>query len=213
MLSYLGHRLGVLARIATVLAAVVVCSQLAGFMNAYQQNLAGRVAEAERDVASITDRAREADLALYEYIEVFRTNDDRRIVGEGVAMRGKINRAALLGDAQRALERAGIARKPFVFAGAFDPEIAADAWGRYKPTLPVDKASLVYIAAGAGLTILLIEFGRAALHGLRHRPGDRPGDRPGNTNGPERPRDSRKPPARKPVKGRPLSPLFAGRRH
>lgn len=205
MLSYLGHRLGALARFAAVLATVVVCSQLAGFMNAYEQNLAGRVAEAERDVASITDRAREAELALYEYIEIFRTNDDSRIVGEGVAMRQKINRAALLGDAQRALERAGIARKPFVFAGAFDAEIAADAWARYEPTLPVDKASLVYVAAGAGLMILLIEIGRAASYGLRHRPAGR--------TGPEHPR---KPPARKPVnkpiKGPPLSPLFAGRR-
>src|SRR3546814_16571911 len=83
-------------------------------MNAYGQNLAGRLAEAQRDVGLIIDRAKRADMPIHTYLEEFRKADNPVFVREGASLQAKINRAAFLEDDLGALERASVVLKPVV---------------------------------------------------------------------------------------------------
>src|SRR3546814_3933260 len=81
-------------------------------MNAYEQNLAGRLAEAQRDVGLIIDRAKRADMPIHTYLEEFRKADNPVFVREGASLQAKINRAAFLADDLGALDRASVVLKP-----------------------------------------------------------------------------------------------------
>ena len=138
-----------------VCLAVALClSQLSNFMQHYTQNLAGRLAEAERDVAAIIDRADQADLPLYAYLNQFRQADNPVFVREGAALQAKIDRAASLSDSLARLRSAGPLEKPYRFAADIDRDIAADTWRHYEPAVPVDAASLAYASAGAVLGLM-----------------------------------------------------------
>lgn len=171
-------RVGNLGRILVVLAFGLAGSQLANFMDAYEQNLAGRLAEAERDVAGIIARAVQADLSLPDYLEAFRNAENPIFVREGAALQAKIERAAFLSDDLNAITRTGIALKPVVFAGRLDRDIAGEVWRRFTPALPIDGAGLVYTGTGLLLGVLAAEILAALLSSLAGAAGRRLRRRP-----------------------------------
>jgi hypothetical protein len=153
-MHWLSKRLNLFAMVCVVLAAGLVGSQLAEFMQQYTQNLSGRRAEAQREVRGLVDRAAEAEMPLGNYLTEFSGSSNPVFAREGQAMRARVDRATDLDEAYHELRHAGLVAKPFVFAAYVDGEVAADVWRNFRPALPLDSASLLYcglLMAIAGL--------------------------------------------------------------
>ncbi len=155
MFQLLLRKIGNLIALALMLAGALTSSQLSAFMQHYQQNLAGRVAEAELDVAAIAERAAEAGLPIYAYLDEFRRAANPIFVREGVWLKQKLDRAAWLESHLDTLRNAGPVSRPYAFATQMDKTIAAETWEHFEPAVPLDGVSLVYAAIGAVIGLLI----------------------------------------------------------
>jgi len=160
LVAALLRRINMLVLVLAMAAAGLAASQLTAFMQQYTQNLAGRLAEARREVDGIIDRAARADMPVYAYLNEFVTASNPVFRREGHALRARIDRAGWLADSYNALETAGLFKKPFVFVWYLDDDIAADVWRHFSPGIQLDRASLIY--AGMGMAVGLV-----AVEGLR----------------------------------------------
>ncbi len=168
MLQLLLRKIGGLVALILVLAGALSSSQLSAFMQHYQQNLAGRLAEARLDVAAIAERAAEAGLPIYAYLDEFRRASNPIFVREGVWLKQKLDRAAWLEARLDALRSAGPASRPYAFATQMDRTIASETWENFEPAVPLDGVSLIYAAVGAVIG-LLVYFPTAAAVSLPAR--------------------------------------------
>ncbi len=166
-----------LALVLVVAAAGLATSQLAAFMQQYTQNLAGRLAEARREVDGIIDRATRANMPVYAYLNAFVTASNPVFRREGQALRARIDRAGWLADSYNALETADLLEKPFVFVWYLDEDVAASTWHHFQPGIQLDRASLIYAGMGVAvaffswqlLTLLLVAPVRLARRRRRRR--------------------------------------------
>ena len=163
MLRPLLRKLGGLVALAMVLTGALSSSQLSAFMQHYQQNLAGRLAEAQLDVAAIAERAAEAGLPIYAYLDEFRRASNPIFVREGIWLKEKIDRAAWLESHLDTLKNAGPVSRPYTFATQMDRTIAAETWENFEPAVPLDKLSLIYAAVGALIGLLIYYPSAAAV--------------------------------------------------
>lgn len=155
MLQYLLQKAGRLVAMAMVATGALGTSQLSAFMQHYQQNLAGRLAEARLDVIAIAERAGEAGLPIYAYLDEFRRATNPIFVREGVWLKSKIDRAAWLESHLESLRGAGPVERPYAFATRMDKQIVAETWVNFEPAVPLDQVSLAYAAVGALIGLLL----------------------------------------------------------
>lgn len=130
-------------------------------MQQYTQNLAGRLAEARREVDGIIFRAGEADMPVYAYLHEFRSAENPIFQEQGVALRATIDRASGLEAAHRDLLQAGIMERPVIFLKQVDAQIAADVLQHFQPAIAVDQASLVYAGFGGVIGFVLYEIVKA----------------------------------------------------
>ena len=163
MFQPLLRKFGSLVALTMVLAGALSSSQLSAFMQHYQQNLAGRLAEARLDVAAIAERAAEAGLPIYAYLDEFRRASNPIFVREGQWLKEKIDRAAWLESHLDALRNAGPVRRPYAFATEMDRTIAAETWENFEPAVPLDQLSLIYAAIGALIGLLIYYPSAAAV--------------------------------------------------
>ena len=163
MLQYLLQKSGRLVAMAMVATGALGSSQLSAFMQHYQQNLAGRLAEARLDVVAIAERAGEAGLPIYAYLDEFRRAANPIFVREGIWLKSKIDRAAWLEAHLGALRNAGPIERPYAFVTRMDQQIAAETWVNFEPSVPLDRVSLVYSAIGGLIGLLLYYPASAAV--------------------------------------------------
>lgn len=173
MLQSLLRKAGGVVALAMMAAGALGSSQLSTFMQHYQQNLAGRLAEARMDVAAIAERAGEAGLPIYAYLDEFRRASNPIFVREGIWLKSKIDRAAWLEGHLENLRSAGPISRPYLFATQMDPEIASETWRHFEPAVPLDGISLTYAGVGAVLGLLvyypLAGAARVPVHLIRRR--------------------------------------------
>lgn len=163
MLHYLLRKAGSLIALAMVAVGALASSQLSAYMQHYQQNVAGRLAEARLDVAAIAERAGEAGLPIYAYLEEFQRASNPIFVREGIWLKSKIARAAWLESHLDAMRNAGPIKRPYTFATRMDRTIAAETWQHFEPAVPLDAISLIYAAAGALIGLFVYLPGAAAV--------------------------------------------------
>lgn len=163
MLQSMLRKAGSLVALAMALTGALGCSQLSTFMQHYQQNVAGRLAEARLDVTAIAERAGEAGLPIYAYLDEFRRASNPIFVREGIWLKSKIDRAAWLESHLDALRNAGTIRRPYTFAVEMDRTIAAETWENFEPAVPLDQVSLIYAAIGALLGLIVYYPSAAAV--------------------------------------------------
>lgn len=155
VLQFALRKAGNLVALAMVAAGALGSSQISAFMQHYQQNLAGRLAEARQDVTAIAERAGEAGMPIYAYLDEFRRAANPIFVREGIWLKSKINRAAWLEAHLGALSNAGPFERPYAFVTQMDRTIAAETWTNFEPAVPLDRVSLIYSAIGALIGFLV----------------------------------------------------------
>lgn len=150
-------------------SGIVVCALLSAqmplFMQHYEQQLVGRIAELKMQVEAIQTIAN--GRALDAYISKFITNQDPDISKHGELIQELIHRYYTLSDAYTNLQNATPLSKPFVFFTHLKSDIAFSTWNHFSFGLPLNLEGCCYALAGIiigmGITKLLTLFFRRKI--------------------------------------------------
>lgn len=133
-------------------------SQTSALVDAYRQNLAGRVDELARIVEGFQSRADQAGLTLTAYVAEFTGNESDIIRWEGNAMADTIARHRAMEGQLSTLAEATPLTEPLVALRGLDTAIAADVIAAFTPALPLDATALTYTVVGAVVLIALFQM-------------------------------------------------------
>ncbi len=144
---------------ATVVAAVVglAASQLQVFIHDYEQRLGGHL-----------DEARLAHQRVVAHAAPPGLQDEQRWTRLAEVAAARVT---ALNEARRALSRANVFSRPFVFFSHLDGTIARSTLDGFRPALPLDAPSLGYALSGMFVGWLVYHAAkRAAAVAFRRRP-------------------------------------------
>jgi hypothetical protein len=166
MLRFIGD---LVERAALVFLALVFV-QVPLFIQQYQQQLAGRLAELKRQVDAMKMVAHGRPLDVY--IEKFMNSKDSDFSMQGEIMKGIVERYHSLSEAYLRFSEATVYSKPVIFFTHLHQDIASSTWDHFSIGLPLTIESACYaiagIAFGMGIgKILRLLFGKGAKNELR----------------------------------------------
>lgn len=137
-----------------LLGGVLLCGLLPGYLQAYRQRLAGRLQQAELDLApwqAIADRFHQGELD--RLLQHHRASADATFQAEATALQQLIEQRAWLRVAVESLQ-GDLWQQLFGLLRHFDRSDAAATWALYSPSFPLDPEGLS-IALGGGALIWL----------------------------------------------------------
>jgi len=129
------------------LCAVVGCLlflQLPLFMQQYQQELKGHVAELEWQVSLITNAAQLSGKTLDQYIHKFMTSGDIDFARQGEILSAMVVRWNALSNSLNALNHASVWERPYFFFSTFNYEIVKSSLETFQVGIPLTLEALVY---------------------------------------------------------------------
>lgn len=149
LLRFIG---GVLERVVVVVSALSF-AQIPLFIQHYEQQLVGRIAELKMQVDAIQVIAK--DRSLHEYIFKFTSNSDPDFVQQGNLLFEMVNRYDSLQTAYANLQNATLFTKPVVFVNHLYSDIAASTWEHFHLGLPltVEGAAYAFVGVIVGMCV------------------------------------------------------------
>lgn len=133
--------------------------QMPMFIQQYTQQLAGRVAELQLHIDSISKAAGLNGKSLSQYIQKFLDSADNDFIAQGNLLKGILERFFTLSDAMSSLQTASPLFKPYLFFAHFDTEIAKNTWQYFQLGIPLTLEGLCYALSGMLLSGLLFTGG------------------------------------------------------
>lgn len=160
---------GILERIVVV-ASALVFAQIPLFIQHYEQQLVGRIAELKMQVDAIQMIAN--GRSLQEYILKFTSNSDPDFVRHGYLLNEMVSRYDSLRVAYESLLASTLLTKPIVFLTHLYSDIAASTWEHFHIGLPLTFEGTCYallgVVAGMCVTgIFSFAIGKSAEQKLR----------------------------------------------
>ncbi|SMF00327.1 Protein of unknown function [Tistlia consotensis] len=151
-------------------------SQFPAFFAQYQQQLAGRLAQARADLSQVTEEAARLGLSPDEYLAKAEADGGEftRVLVEGA--RATLHALDKLQAAYEAFSIATPLGRPVAFVQHFDPTIADSTMANFQPAVPLTIEGLIYagtgLLLGVALLALLEWLGLLSLRatGLSRRP-------------------------------------------
>lgn len=134
---------GILDRIFAV-ASALCFAQLPLFMQQYQQQLYGHIAELKVQVDAMQRVASATGKSLPEYISRFTSSGDPDFMGQGQLMGEMVERTFSLSEASQSLSSATVFQKPFVFFSHVNWDIASSTFSNFQIGVPVSVEGLIY---------------------------------------------------------------------
>lgn len=131
---------------AVVGAAIGV--QMPMFMQQYTQQLAGRAAELQLHIDSVSKSAGLNGRSLTQYIQKFLESTDNDFAAQGHLLKGMVERFYALSDALLSFQSASVLSKPYLFFVHFDTEIAKNTWQYFQLGIPLTLEGLSYALSG-----------------------------------------------------------------
>ena len=149
-------RPAMLRRLSYALSALLgaaLLSQFPAFYDQYLQRLGGRLDQARIETARIAEAARQENLSLGAYIEVFLRDGKSPVRRQGRVMQAQYAELVRLETDFAALREAPALARPLRFAGHAAGDIAGRTFEDFRPALPLGAEGLSYALAGllAGL--------------------------------------------------------------
>lgn len=138
------------SRIFIVLGALFFL-QLPLFINAYTQQMVGRVAELRLQKEALLKIAQQSGKTLDQYVYKFLNSTDADFHGQGEWMQASLNRLQSLTEALTSLQNATLWQKPFIFLKTINLEIGKATLNHFEPGLPLTLEGALYVLFGAGL--------------------------------------------------------------
>lgn len=136
-----------LDRISAVLGALVL-SQVPMFMQQYQQQLEGHVAELSFQIEAMKQVALQSGKDLTQYIQKFTSSSDIDFSRQGEIMHKMIERYQGLVDSSLALNQSTAFSRPFVFLSHLSQDIAESTFKTFHLGLEFSLEGLVYALLG-----------------------------------------------------------------
>ena len=156
-------------RLLAALAGAVLLSQFPAFYDQYLQRLGGRLDQARIESARIVEAARQENLSLAAYIEVFLRNADSPVRRQGRVMQAQYAELVRLESDFAALREAPIAARPLRFASHANKDIAVKALEDYQPAVPLGLEGMSYALAGFLGGLLGTHLGGRAVSAVTRR--------------------------------------------
>lgn len=137
---------------------IVLCTllflQFPLFIQAYQQQLTGHVAEIRIHVNRMREMAASSKKTLEQYIQKFIDNSDEDFSRQGGAMRQMHVRSLELSKALKQLQEASVLKRPFIFLAYLDRDIALSTAHSFQPGIPLTLEGFCYAFFGMILAFL-----------------------------------------------------------
>ena len=134
-----------LTLILLAIAGALLCSQLPGYVAAYEQRLGGALDEARRTLSGFVQDATSNGLSFEAYVERLKGSSDGSVAATGASVAALAQRVASLAEQQEQLAAAGKLEKPLVLLRHHDPDLLRASWAAYRLSPSLD---LEFGAAG-----------------------------------------------------------------
>jgi hypothetical protein len=156
-------------RLIAALAGAALLSQFPAFYDQYLQRLGGRLDQARIEATRVEIAARQENLSVPAYIEVFLRNEASPIRRQGQVMRDQYADLVRLEAAFAALREAPIAARPVRFAGHMNNDVASKTLEDFQPALPLGIEGLTYALLGLLSGLLGARAGGRAVSAVTRR--------------------------------------------
>lgn len=146
---------------AVLLTLIVAAGAAPSYIQQYRQQVAGRLAQVESDLAGFEAlAARRHGGDMRALIAHHLASDDATFRGEGVVIERMLTRADALRETYAALD-APLARQAWYLARHADAEIARSTWSIYDPAFVLTPAGIVFaLVVGVGAWLILFGLWR-----------------------------------------------------
>lgn len=151
MFQWLGR---ILDRLFVVFGALLFL-QAPIYMQQYQHQLIGRVAELQLQVQAMRRVALASNKTLEQYIQKFLTYPDNDFSQQGSIMSETVARSQKLSEGLLALDRATLLTRPWTFLKYFNYEIGRSTLHNFQLGMPFTEEGLIYALAGMSIGYFL----------------------------------------------------------
>jgi hypothetical protein len=144
---------GILDRIIGVICALMF-AQLPLFIQQYQHQLLGHVAELHMQVEAVKNAAHANGKTLLQYIQRFIDSADIDFAKQGELLQNMYERSTTLAQSSLLLEQATPFQKPVIFFKLLNLDIASHTFDHFQPGIPLSLEGALY-----GFVGLLFGYG------------------------------------------------------
>lgn len=155
--------------VLAALAGAVLLSQFPAFYDQYLQRLGGRLDQARIESARIVEAARQENLTLAAYIDVFLRNADSPVRRQGRVMQAQYAELVRLESDFAALRDAPVAARPLRFASHMNEDVTARTLENFQGAMPLGLEGLSYALAGFLGGLLGANLGGRAVSAISRR--------------------------------------------
>lgn len=141
---------GLLDRSFAVIGALV-CAQAPMFIQQYNQQLTGRVAELKLQMDAMANIATLSQKSVKQYIQRFIDSGDPDFMRQGDILLWTHERYDQLTNALNQLSGASMTSKPFVFLRDLNWEVARSTLSEFQPGIPFTAEGFIYALIGIGI--------------------------------------------------------------
>lgn len=138
-----------------VVAGALFFSQAPMYMQQYQQQLIGRVAELQWQVDSMRHAADRSNRSLEQYVHKFMTSEDIDFSQQGEIMNSTVERWRSLSFSLNAFQQASIVTRPFVFVANLNYDIAISTLQHFEMGIAFTTEGLIYGLLGMFIGFLI----------------------------------------------------------
>lgn len=153
IVRYIGSFFGSLAERLVVFFVALFMSQGPQYMNLYLNVLGGAKAAHEKSVSVITEKARELDMTVQQFIDDLLKAESKVSKSSGQVHQKQLADYEKTRKAFEALKKASVWSRPFVFLRTVDWSLARSV--QFQPAFPLTLEALVYVLAGIIIGMLL----------------------------------------------------------
>lgn len=149
-----------------VVCGVLLMIQAPLFIQQYQLQLKGHVAELEFQVASMEQAAKHSHKTLDQFISKFIMSTDADFERQGRIMFAMVRRLQDLTESLKILENASILGRPWIFVTHLNLDIADSTWQSFKPGLTFSSEGFVYALVGMCFGYFLFLIIKESINGI-----------------------------------------------
>lgn len=135
---------------AFAVVGALVGAQAPMFIQQYNQQLSGRVAELKLQIEAIINIAAQSQKSIRQFIQRFIDSGDPDFMRQGDLMLSMNERYEGLLNASHQLSSATVISKPFVFIREFNWEIARSTFADFQAGVPFTLEGFCYALVGVG---------------------------------------------------------------
>lgn len=151
------------------IGGALIFSQFPLFILQYTHQMAGHVAELQKQLAAMTRVAMQGGKTLESFIQKFVQSQDVDFHAQGLLMQEMVERFSKLKSGLSTLQQSQIWERPFYFLKNWDGGVIQDTLRSYEPGFTLNMEGIIYALVGFLVAMGLVRLLRAGLVKLFRR--------------------------------------------